>query len=80
MLECGKNFKGTIPLNCRECNLLDDENHRMNHCTNFEHDDDNSRPTDFCKINSEEENKLNAAISQIDKYWELKYANGRMKK
>ena len=82
MLECGRNFKGTIPVICRECNVLDDENHRMNQCTMFGHGDDDisGRSTEFCNIFSEEENILNTAISQIEKVWELKYANGRMKR
>ena len=81
MLECGKNFKGTIPVTCRECNTLDDENHRMNYCTKYVHNnDDNNGPIDFCNIFSEEENTLDAAISRIENRWELKYANGRMRK
>ena len=30
MLECGTNFKGTLPETCRYCNVTDNENHRMN--------------------------------------------------
>ena len=37
MLECGKNYKGTIPETCHTCSLLDDENHRMNECLNWTH-------------------------------------------
>ena len=32
LLECGKNFKGTQSEMCTECNCVDDENHRLNHC------------------------------------------------
>ena len=32
MLECGKNFGGTIAGSCSECNAYDDENHRLNYC------------------------------------------------
>ena len=32
MLECGKNFKGTIPEICQTCKKEDNENHRLNEC------------------------------------------------
>ena len=32
MLECGKNLGGTIGGTCSECNVYDDENHRLNYC------------------------------------------------
>ena len=41
MLECGNNFKGTQSQMCRSCNVLDDEPHRLNHCTRF-------RGSDYC--------------------------------
>ena len=37
MLECGKNFKGTIPDICRECGVVDDESHRLNRCVLWKH-------------------------------------------
>ena len=53
----------------------------MNYCTKYVHNnDDNNGPIDFCNIFSEEENTLDAAISRIENRWELKYANGRMRK
>ena len=35
MLECGKNFKGTMSDMCRICNVIDDECHRLNHCPQY---------------------------------------------
>ena len=35
MLECGKNFKGTMSHMCDTCNVVDDEEHRLNRCTKF---------------------------------------------
>ena len=32
MLECGKNFKGTMSESCSECGTIDDEEHRLNNC------------------------------------------------
>ena len=36
MLECGKNYKGTMSEMCKYCNELDDENHRINNCLQWE--------------------------------------------
>ena len=35
MLECGKNFEGTKSVNCGNCNVHDDEGHRINDCSKF---------------------------------------------
>ena len=35
MLECGANFKGTMLEKCRECNVTDNEYHRLNECTKW---------------------------------------------
>ena len=35
MLECGRNYKGSMSEICNECNDLDDENHRLNFCAKF---------------------------------------------
>ena len=37
MLECGKNFKGQLPQNCSQCDVLDNENHRLNFCIKWKH-------------------------------------------
>ena len=33
VLECGKNYKGTMRETCDSCNSIDDENHRINFCS-----------------------------------------------
>ena len=35
MLECGTNRKGTIPEKCRNCDVVDDESHRLNDCKSY---------------------------------------------
>ena len=36
MLDCAKNVRcGNKGTDCRECNVLDDENHRVNDCGKF---------------------------------------------
>ena len=82
MLECGKNFKGTLNLNCSSCNVIDDENHRLNDCNRWRNTNNASLSVkcNFRDIHSTNEIELNNAIINLEKIWEFKYANGRMKK
>ena len=48
MLECGKNFCGTSPEMCSECNEIDDESHRLNSCSRF-------RQTNLCNTSEKAE-------------------------
>ena len=48
MLECGKNFRGTSPETCSECNEIDDESHRLNSCSRF-------RQTNLCNSSEKAE-------------------------
>ena len=82
MLECGTNFKGTMSDTCQDCNTVDDEHHRLNICNKWEdtNNANNNTKTNFDDIYSEDKDVLNHVINEIEKVWELKYANGRMKK
>ena len=82
MLTCGRNFKATIPEVCRECRLVDNENHRLNQCpqwqdTNFVNDD---TLVEFTDIFSDNEQKLSQIIQRIQRVWELHVGNGAMKR
>ena len=79
MLECGTNFKGTIPELCKQCNITDNENHRLNECKN--------RPnvnaadiTNFQNIYSNNDVTLTEIIKSLESVWEFRYANGKMKR
>ena len=81
MLECGKNFKGTIRESCSECNTPDNEEHRMNYCINWEATNNVGKTKiDFTDIYSSDNNVLDCVINAIESVWELRYANGRMKR
>ena len=32
MLECGRNFKGSVKENCDQCDTTDNENHCLDYC------------------------------------------------
>ena len=82
MLYCGKNMKGTIAEICPECKVIDDENHRLNICPKWggTGNDDTDNEVEFNDIYSEDSQTLNRVISKIENVWEVKFANGRMKK
>ena len=82
MLECGKNFKGTLPEICQICNTQDDENHRLNECIKWKDTNNVNRvnKAEFQNIFSDNDVLLNQSIAEVENIWELKYANGRMKR
>ena len=82
MLECGKNFKGTIPEKCRTCESIDDENHRLNDCITFRDTNfyDSETKVDFHKIYSNDIETLREIIPIIQKVWNTKTAHGTMAK
>ena len=81
MLQCGTNFKGTLPENCRSCSVKDDENHRLNECTMWQERNRSLSTTkcDFQDVFSDSYDKLETICDEIENLWELKYSKGRMR-
>ena len=81
MLQCGRNYKGTMPELCENCKSPDDENHRLNHCSIWQETNNYSsmNKSEFSYIYSEESNMLNHMIEQIENVWDMRFTNGRMK-
>ena len=82
MLECGKNFKGSLNEVCRVCNADDNENHRLNHCkkyksTNF-HSSTNQVP--FETVFSDDVTTLKKIVPFVCQVWNTRNANGTMVK
>ena len=82
MLECGTNRKGTIPEKCRNCDVVDDESHRMNVCKTFSHINltNSLEKCTFSNVYSEDESTLDGIIENLEQVWEFRYGNGRMKR
>ena len=81
MLECGRNFKGTIPEICPDCNETDDEQHRLSKCKKWSNLNSNHNTSiHFHDIYSEDAESLNHIVTEICSIWETRFANGRMKK
>ena len=80
LLECGKNFKGTLNANCNACNCLDDEYHRINMCINLKEVNlfDTSVKVDFDHVYSNNLEQIRTVTSHIEKIWNTRNACGSM--
>ena len=82
MLECGRNFKGSMNEMCTYCDSPDDENHRLNHCIKYRtlnnYDSDVKLP--FENVFSNDISILREIISKIETVWNTRCAHGTMNK
>ena len=81
MLECGRNFKGTLNEKCHTCDEIDNENHRINFCTRFS-DVNNcytQEKVDFNDIFSHDPLTIKNVTDMIDRIWNVKTAHGTMR-
>ena len=80
MLECGKNFKGSMKPQCDRCHVTDDENHRLNHCMKWQktnlYNEDRKMP--FDNIFSSDTDVLQTMVGKIRLVWNTMNANGTM--
>ena len=75
MLQCGKNFKGTMRELCEHCNCIDDENHRLNECKKFVTTE--GYPTvNFDDIYSNDITVIRNVINAIEKIWNTSNSHG----
>ena len=80
MLQCGKNFGGTIGGTCGQCNIYDDEKHRLNHCTKWREINycDKEEKVDFDLVYSRDVNTLREVIKKLQPVWNTRNAHGTM--
>ena len=66
---------------CSTCAVIDNESHRLNDCVVWQETNNakGSHRVNFNDIFSSDLVILKNAIFEIQKVWELKYANGRMR-
>ena len=78
MLECGKNFKGSINETCLSCNKFDDESHRLNYCEKFQESNlfGSDNKVNFNDIYSDNIDVIKSVITHIEKLWNVKTAHG----
>ena len=80
MLECGKNFRGSIEQSCKNCKCIDDENHRLNYCIRWRDINlyDCNEKVDLNIIYSDSLRDLKPILSKIETVWNTKNAYGTM--
>ena len=80
MLECGKNFKGTVSETCLQCNTIDNEDHRLNYCSRWRNVNfyDNTEKVDFSLIYSENVIIIRDLLNKIGRVWNVANSNGTM--
>ena len=80
MLECGKNFKGTLPEICPTCSVTDDEQHRLNHCTRFERTNlcNSDEKLNFDDVYESDVDVVKKMLKSIEKVWNVKIGHGCM--
>ena len=79
MLECGKNFKGTLSESCSVCCCIDDEEHRLNVCPKYDFNyRDHSVQIKFATIFSSNIDDLKLIIPRIATVWNVKTSHGSL--
>ena len=80
MLECGKNFKGTVETECHSCGVTDDESHRLHSCTKWEGKNlvGKDEQVNFQDVYSDNINTLRKILPHIQTLWNVKNAHGTM--
>ena len=81
VLECGKNYKGTMREICDTCNCNDDENHRLNHCTKWKSVNlhESKEKLDYTQLYSNSLVDIRHVTNVIEKIWNTHTANGSMR-
>ena len=80
MLQCGKNYKGTMSIDCPSCNVEDDEDHRLNTCPKWGGKNlaNMDSKVDFQDVYSSDIRILRNIIPHIESLWNVKNAHGTM--
>ena len=81
MLECGRNFKGSLNELCNQCHQIDDKNHRLNYCIKYRGNNlyDSIEKENFKEIYSHNMDILRKILPKIGKVWNTQTAHGTMR-
>ena len=82
MLDCGMNYKGNKRPNCNQCNVPDNEQHRLDVCPEWDSIRINETDGDivFEDIYKNDIESLRPVMKKINSIWNTKYTNGSMNK
>ena len=78
MLECGRNYRGTMSIMCDDCCCIDDEEHRLNICPKYGYVNyiNNNDAVRFDTIFSDKIDDLKLIIPRIANVWNVKSGHG----
>ena len=81
LLECGKNYQGTLKKLCDTCKSVDDENHRLNYCPKWQNLNlfDTNEKIEFSDIYSDDLQNIKLTVAYIEKVWNTHDSNGSMR-
>ena len=76
----GRNLGSTIAGSCSECNVYDDENHRLNYCKRWKeiNNYNASEKIVFDEVHSEDIATLRRIIEKLQFVWNTRNASGTM--
>ena len=80
MLDCANNYHGKYGTKmCKECNVVDDENHRLNFCGKWRHVNlyGKGMMIDFETVYSEDKDVLRQVSTLLESVWNVE--NGKMR-
>ena len=65
---------------CRYCKIVDDEDHRLNHCKTYQSINfyNETHKVDFSEVYSQDIDVLKQILKNIEKVWNTKTSNGTM--
>ena len=81
VLECGKNYKGTMKEICETCNCSDDENHRLNYCPKWKNMNlyEITEKLNFDRLYSDSLVDIRRLTNVIENVWNTRTANGSIR-
>ena len=79
MLHCGRNYKGSLGDTCKSCNVLDDEEHRLNKCPLYKTQDEPRPETNFNEVFTQDVTRVRNVLTNIEKVWNTHNANGTVR-
>ena len=81
MLDCGRNFKGSMKETCSTCCTKDDEEHRMNFCPKYCPINNYGRTdkVSFSDVHSNDATTLKNVVARIEQVWNTKTAHGSIR-
>ena len=80
MLECGRNYKGTVKEECSTCRVIDDEDHILNHCSKYEKLREPGAYVNFDDVHSDQIEKIRNVITPIEMVWNTTNAHGTLRR